>query len=452
MKKSLDTFRQIADSLLSAEQTQPVAPYIPVKELYEKLDLQLGEAVGYDAMTDALQEIVLATPKTGSNAFFNQLFGGRNDKAVLGELLSVLLNNSMYTYKAGGPMIGIEKEIIRNIASLIGWDEMAEGTLAPGGSMTNLMGMLMARDQHNKDIRYKGVQEQLMVYTSEASHYSTPKNAAFAGIGRDQVSMIRTNSKGEMDVDHLQKVIVEDIEKGLQPVLVNATSATTVLGAYDPLDSIADICEQYNIWLHVDAAYGGSVMFSDKYKHLIQGAHRANSFSINAHKMLGTPLSCSIILARNGQHLHDTFSNDASYLYQTHDDDMNPGKISMQCGRRNDALKFWTLWKSVGTKGLGKIVDQQFALADHARDYIRANDDYQLYSFDDTIGICFNYKNYDPIELCNQLYLQEQLMVGYGSFNGDTFIRLVTVNYNNEMADIDKFFQKLETFADTHMK
>lgn len=452
MKKSLDTFRQIADCLLSAEQIQPVAPYIPVNELYEKLDLQLGDAVGYDAMADALQEIVLATPKTGSNAFFNQLFGGRNDKAVLGELLSVLLNNSMYTYKAGGPMIGIEKEIIRNIASLIGWDEMAEGTLAPGGSMTNLMGMLMARDHYNKDIRYKGVQEQLMVYTSEASHYSTPKNAAFAGIGRDQVRMIRTNSKGEMNVNHLQKVIVEDIENGLKPALVNATSATTVLGAYDPLNSIADICEQYNIWLHVDAAYGGSVMFSDKYKHLIQGAHRANSFSINAHKMLGTPLSCSIILARNGQHLHNTFSNDASYLYQTHDDDMNPGKISMQCGRRNDALKFWTLWKSVGTKGLGEIVDQQFALADHARDYIRANDDYQLYSFDDTIGICFNYKNYDPIELCNQLYLQEQLMVGYGSFNGDTFIRLVTVNYNNETADIDKFFQKLETFADTHMK
>jgi sulfinoalanine decarboxylase/sulfinoalanine decarboxylase/aspartate 1-decarboxylase len=163
--------------------------------------------------------------------------------------------------------------------------------------------------------------------------------------------------------------------------------------------------------------------------------------------MLGTPLTCSIILVNDKKQLHDSFSNDADYLYQTDGDDFNLGKTSFQCGRRNDALKFWTLWKSVGKIGLEKIVDQQFDLADVALDYIRSNPDYTLYSFDDSISICFNYKNVDPIALCTDLYEYQITVVGFGSFNDETFVRLVTINANNEKHDILNFFKVLEEFV-----
>ena len=121
-------------------------------------------------------------------------------------------------------------------------------------------------------------------------------------------------------------------------------------------------------------------------------------------------------MVKDKKHLHDSFSNVASYLYQTDQDEFNLGKMSLQCGRRNDALKFWTLWKSVGTEGLRRIVDHQFDLADYGRDYVRNHPDYTLYSHDETIAICFNYKDIPARVICTQLYEHAELLVGYGAF------------------------------------
>ena len=181
---------------------------------------------------------------------------------------------------------------------------------------------------------------------------------------------------------------------------------------------------------------------------IIKGFERSDSFSYNAHKMLGTPLTCSIILVRDKKNLGASFSNEASYLYQTDGDDFNLGKTSFQCGRRNDALKFWTLWKSCGTSGLEKIIDQQFELADVARDYVNSNSDYTVYSYEDSVSICFNYKNIDPIDLCTALYEHQITVVGFGSFHDEVFIRLVTINANNQADDILNFFKVMEEFAE----
>ncbi len=288
----------------------------------------------------------------------------------------------------------------------------------------------------------------MVIYTSKESHYSNAKNASFAGIGKRNIRYIQADSDGKMIPEKLEEQIIEDISNGFIPTYVNVTAGTTVLGAFDPINKIADITEKYKIWLHVDGAYCGSVIFSKTFKHLVDGIERSDSFSYNAHKMLGTPLTCSIILVKDKKHLHDSFSSDADYLYQTDGDDFNLGKTSFQCGRRNDALKFWTLWKSVGTNGLNQIVDQQFELADVARDYIKSNPDYTLYSFDDSISICFNYKNIDPMTLCTALYEHQITVVGFGSFNDDTFVRLVTINANNKKHDILNFFKVLEEFVE----
>jgi len=450
MESELEMFKEIVADLLLDEQVAPVSEVIPPDKLHTRLSIGLQEEPMSDlAFKKVLKEIVLKTPKTNSKRFFNQLFGGRQPKAVLGELLSVVLNNSMYTYKVAGPQVGIEKELINKSAALMGYDtDKVGGTFAAGGSMSNFMALLMARDKFDIRIRAQGVKRKMIVYTSSASHYSVPKNAAFAGIGRQQVRYIDTNEQGEMIVQDLRLQIEKDLKKGNAPFFINATAGTTVLGAFDPIEEIANIAEKYNLWLHVDGAYCGSVIFSRKYQHLIKGVNRANSFNYNAHKMLGTPLSCSLLLVKDKADLYASFANEANYLYQTDQDEFNLGKTSLQCGRRNDALKLWTLWKAVGSKGLEAIVDQQFHLADVAREYIQSNKDYTLYSFDDSISVCFNYKGIDAKELCTSLYENHELLVGFGSFQEDTFVRLVTINSTNKAADILNFFKNLEAEAE----
>ncbi|NNE27416.1 MAG: aminotransferase class V-fold PLP-dependent enzyme [Saprospiraceae bacterium] len=448
MKEELDVFNRIAQALLEDEQKEPVLTPIPIEEVYNRLDLRLEEnGIDEKRFEKALKDLVLNTPRTTTNHFFNQLFGGRNGKATLGELLVVLLNNSMYTYKVGGPMIAMEKELIRNIGLLAGYGENAFGTIATGGSMTNYMAMIMARDQYDLNIRLDGVKRDLVMYTSQECHYSIKKNAAFGGIGRSNVRYIATNEKGEMLVEALEQQIQKDKAEGKAPFFINATIGTTVLGAIDPLRDIAEVAKRHGIWLHADAAFYGSFIFSKKNNHLADALELTDSFSMNAHKMLSTPITCSFILAKNKKAFYDSFNSDADYLFQGNGDDWNPGKVSFQCGRRNDALKFWCLWKSVGTSGLGRMVDNEIYLANTARDYIRNHPDYTLHNFDDSITVCFNYKGIPADKLCDALYESKELMVGYGRFREVEFVRFVTVNSSNTKEDILHFFTTLEKIA-----
>lgn len=450
MQEDLQLFQELSQKLIAHEEETGVVKPIKAEKLLDILDLNLNtEGINQEAFESLIEQVVLSTPRTSTRLFFNQLFGGRNCKGTLGELLAVMLNNSMYTYKVGGPQVGIEKVIISKVCEMLNFGKNADGTFPPGGSMSNFMAMLMARDAFNREIKFEGVSEKMVIYTSSASHYSITKNAMFGGIGINQIRKIEVDEFGKMRPEALQHQIEIDIKAGLKPFFVNATAGTTVLGAFDDINAIHDITKNYkNLWLHVDGAYCGSVIFSNSYKHLVDGVEKADSFSFNAHKMLNVPLSCSILITKEKHNLKHSFACEADYLYQTEGDDYNLGKISLQCGRRNDALKFWTLWKSVGTAGLENMVDHQFQLAETARNYVKNHPEYELYSFEDSISICFNYKNVDPKDLCNSLYEDGKLMVGYGEFKGKVFVRLVTINSNNENDDILNFFKVLETYVE----
>ena len=448
MDEELEFFNEIAQKLLISEQKNPVVKPVPTHQVIDELDINFkDQGIEDDEWKELIEKMINFTPKTASKLFFNQLFGGRQPKAVFGDLLAVMLNNSMYTYKVAGPQAGIEKTIMKKVVQLAGYPDLADGTIAPGGSMCNFMALVMARDSVVKDTPNAGVNSKMTMYTSKESHYSIPKNAAFAGIGRDQVRFIKTNKKGEMDTNHLNDTILEDKNQGYTPFFVNATAGTTVLGAFDDIEAIHHVCKKHNLWLHIDGAYCGGVIFSKKYKSLVNGIELSDSFSFNAHKMLGTPLSCSIIIAKDKSYLSKSFSNDADYLYQTNTDDFDLGKTSLQCGRRNDALKFWTLWKSIGNNGLEKLVNQQFYLADIAREYIKNHPDYTLYSYENSISICFNYKDIPANEICTLLYEEAQAMVGYGKFESTEFVRLITINANNSETDILHFFKEFEEGA-----
>ena len=445
----LNTFNSLAKDIISDWSKNGIAKRVDPKNLLNKFGIKLSKTgTSENHLIETLKELALYTPKTSGKLFFNQLFGGINSKAVLGDLLAVILNNSMATYKIAGPMIEIEKEIIRKVAKLISYPDTFGGTIPTGGSMSNFMAIIIARDKKRPATIEDGITENMVFYTSESSHYSMSKNASFSGIGKNNVKYIETNERGEMISKKLNETIQSDLKKGLIPFLVNATIGSTVMGANDPINEISKICKKFNLWLHLDGAFAGSIIFSKKYKHLVNGIQYSDSFCFNPHKTLGTPLSTSVFIVKNKQDLYNSFNQKADYLYQTEDNDYNLGQMSFECGRRNNALKFWTLWKYNGTDGISKMVDHNYSLADFARNYITNNPDYKLYSYENSLSICFNYKNIDPKILCNELYNHNQLMVGYGSHKNKEFVRLVSINRENTKNDILNFFKVLEKFVE----
>jgi len=449
IKEDLHFFNELINELINDELINPVATVIPPDELHSKFDLELKStpAIAEDFKKE-LKKLVLNTPKSSSKLFFNQLFGGRHSKAILGDLLAVMLNNSMATYKIAGLQVGVEKEIIKQVNTLIGYPKGCGGTFPTGGSMSNFMSLIMARDKKDKEIRNKGMQGKLIAYTSENSHYSIAKNASFAGIGKENIRYIKSNEKGQMDIACFKKQVEEDLVNGLSPFYLNATAGTTVLCAFDKISELAPICQRHNIWIHLDGAFGGTVIFSEKHKYLVRGIELTDSFCFNAHKTLGAPLSTSVLVVKEKKDLYNSFNNDANYLYQTDDENYNLGQTSFECGRRNNALKLWTMWKAIGTDGIAKIIEHEFSLADSARNYVKANADYTLYSFEDSLSVCFNYKDFDAKDLCTKLYEKNKVMVGFGSFHENAFVRLVTINGENSEIDILNFFKVLEEFVE----
>ncbi len=446
--EDLKIFNELIEGFLRDEINNPVSEVISIAEIESKLDLSLGEK-GTDTskFKSELNKLILSTPKSSSKLFFNQLFGGRHSKAVLGDLIAVFLNNSMATYKIAGPQVGVEKEILKQVCKLIGYNSDSGGTFPTGGSMSNFMSLIMARDKADTRIKDHGINQRLLAYSSETAHYSMAKNASFAGIGKKNVRYIKSNEKGQINVSLFKKQVEEDLANGFLPFYLNATAGTTVLCAFDNITKLFPICNQHNIWLHLDGAFGGSVIFSAKHKHLVESISETNSFCFNAHKTLGAPLSTSVLVVKNQEDLYNSFANEATYLYQTHDDNFNLGQTSFECGRRNNALKLWTMWKAIGTNGIADIVDHEFNLSQFAYNYVKTNSNYTLYSFTNSLSVCFNYKDIDPVDLCSKLYTKNKLMVGFGSFNNNVFVRLVTINAENREEDILSFFKILEDFV-----
>ncbi len=426
------------------EGSEPVAAYRSPKELHEELDLGLSaEGTADEVLFEALRSILARTPRTTSTRFFNQLFGGRGDIGTIGELLAALLNSSMYTFKAGGPQVLIERELTRRMARLAGFEE-GEGIFTPGGSMSNFTGMLLARNVHQPRAREEGVGGRRMtVYASQLCHYSIPKNAGMLGIGRENVRRIATDERGRMLPDALRRAIGEDRSAGCDPFLIVGTCGTTVLGAFDPVEELVEIAREEGLWLHLDAALGGSLLLSDRARGLLAGCEAADSMTWNAHKLLGVPLSASVILTRQKGHLFGSLSQKASYLFQSDEDDYDLGTRSIQCGRRNDALKLWAVWKSQGDRGLATRVDRLLELARYAAARIRDIKGLVLAKDPESVTVCFEVEGRRSEEVCELLRREQRALVGYGIVDGRRVIRLACVTDDIEESDLEVFFEEV---------
>ena len=273
----------------------PLQPDTAVRTLSLDLPAQ-GRAL--DDVLAALGDVLAATPNTAGGRFWNQLFGGREAAATIADMLASLANNSMYTYKVAGPMVLIENLVLARMAEIAGFAG-GEAVLAPGGSLSNLAALLVARNVASPDARGYGLNASTgRVYTSEEAHYSIRKAAMIAGIGREHVQKVAVDRAGRMDPADLDRQLSRDRALGLVPIQVVATAGTTVRGAFDPIDALADVCATHGVWLHVDGAFGGSMLLSAQTRGLLAGLDRADSFVWDAHKLMGVPLLCSAVFVR----------------------------------------------------------------------------------------------------------------------------------------------------------
>lgn len=421
-----------------------MAPYVPPEAL-EELDLAIG-AKGADRaeLLSMLDEVLRITPRSGSKRFANQLFSGREPTGTMVEILTVLLNNSMYTYKAAGVQVAIERLMARHMAERVGYPD-GEGVFTPGGSMSNYCAVLIALGRKLPSYRDSGLDgRRYTLYTSEQSHYSIPKCAAMAGVGRENVRAVECDTEGRMLPDALRRHMERDAADGCIPFMVNATSGTTVLGAFDPLRELAPIAHEHGAWFHVDGAFGGTALLSDDLSVRCDGSELSDSFTWDAHKMMGMPLTCSVILTKEQNLLREAFDQDASYLYQeTEEESLNHGRMSLQCGRRNDSLKLWAAWKRLGDRGYAERVEHQRGLALHAASIIRDDPAMILSKEPQWVNVCFEVTGKGSREICNRLRREQRLLVGYAEVDGRWVIRIPFINADLTERDVEEMIDEI---------
>ena len=439
---------ELVQSLLQSETERPVRQTLDPVKAVDDLGLMIpAGGLTIEETIDKLRSVVFGTPVTTGTGFYNQLFGGREPVAVLAEMLAAVLNTSMYTYKAAGVQVILEQILLDKMAALAGMTG-GDGLFTPGGSMSNLAAMIIARNEKVGGTREEGLPGgRHMMYASAESHYSVRKNAGLIGLGRENVRKVPVDSAGRMIPEELERMIKEDRERGNHPTMVITTSGTTVMGAFDPIKPIVEIGHRHDLWVHVDGAFGGSALLSKEHAALMEGIGLADSLTWDAHKMMGVPLICSVMLTREPGLTSKHFDEAATYLFQQDEDRLNPGTRSLQCGRRNDALKLWAAWQHLGDSGYEKRLHRQMELAAHFRDRVSRDPELTLSFEPKWINVCFEVTGKPSDKICDLLDKHQLAKLGWGIVFGRRVIRMVCVNPALSEADLDELLANVKLVA-----
>uniref|UniRef100_A0A8D0PJU4 Glutamate decarboxylase like 1 n=1 Tax=Sus scrofa TaxID=9823 RepID=A0A8D0PJU4_PIG len=251
----------LALALAGAQLTVPllnlqVCEWQPPEQLKQLLDLELRDTgEPHNRLLELCQDVIRYSVKTNHPRFFNQLYAGLDYYSLVARFMTEALNPSVYTYEVSPVFLLVEEAVLKKMIEFIGWKE-GDGIFNPGGSVSNMYAMNLARYKYCPDIKEKGLSglPRLILFTSAECHYSMKKAASFLGIGTENVCFVETDGRGKMIPEELEKQVWQARREGAAPFLVCATSGTTVLGAFDPLNEIADICERHGLWLHVDVS------------------------------------------------------------------------------------------------------------------------------------------------------------------------------------------------------
>ena len=363
----------------------------------------VDEPGGIDAVIEAINGYLDTSVNTGHPGFVRAFWGPSEPASIVASLLSDVRNTTMHSFAVAPSATIVETEMIKAISNLAGFP--GYGIFTTGGSNSNEMGFLCAREDALPGSAITGLSGQnLRAFTSSEAHYSVDAAANMIGIGTDALIRIPCID-GQMDPLALDKAIIQEKQNGNLPFIILSTAGTTVRGSFDDVNAISEIAQKYGIWHHVDAAWGGAVLFSKKHRNLLNGIEKADSFAFDAHKMIGSSMVCSAFLVQDESILPRTMShtNQGDYLFDDQNKELSLGRISPQCGRRADALKLWFSWLELGKKGLGERVDSCIDVASHLANLVEESSQLSLISHSFS-NVCIRFTSHpdETIEEGNQ--------------------------------------------------
>ncbi len=363
--------QEVADWItgyLTSVSEYPVLAQVQPGEIRSRLPLQLPEAgESFPAIFRDFEELVLpGVTHWNHPGFFAYFSITGSAPGVLGEMLASALNINAMVWRSSPVGTELEEHVLAWLRDLLGLPEEFDGTINDTASSSSLYALAAAREAKLPETGAHGLcgEPPCRFYASEQSHASIDKAVITLGFGRNGIRKIPTDEAFRMDPAELRKAVEEDLEAGIKPLGVIATLGTTATTSVDPIAQIVDVAKEYDLWVHVDAAYGGPAAAAEEFRPLFSGWERADSVVVNPHKWLFTPIDCSVLYVRDPEQLRRAFSLTPEYLTTAETGvARNLMDYGMSLGRRFRSLKLWFVLRYFGAEGIRDRIRQHVAMA-----------------------------------------------------------------------------------------
>ncbi len=469
---NLDLFNTILEKAYTLKDEKKITDPKTARQLRGSFDFELTETPMKDMgqKKELLLNIIKESVNTQSPRFLNQLYGGTSDVTWLGELLTAVLNTSMATYEIAPLFTLMEKELIKAMNDKVCFKEM-DGIMVPGGSYANMYAIHCARLAKDKENKTKGLfgRKPYVAFVSKAAHYSTEKAMNLLGFGVERLITVNTDSDHRMKIDSLEEAIVKSQQDGFEPFCIVSTAGTTVWGSFDPILEIQNLSTKYNLWHHVDAAWGGLALWSDKKdESFYKGLDQVDSITLDFHKLMASSLTKAIYICSRPEIFYEASSGGGSeYIFHSKkEDEMNDtGVYALQCGRKVDSLSLWLQWKFNGGEQFSNKFKELEKVRDYTVDKIKEKPaDFKILHDPEFMNICFQVlpKDFDkdsPIpysynqEIRSELMKRGNFMVNFSkSEEHGTFFRLVLNHWLVSESIIDEFLKELLDIKEALLK
>jgi L-2,4-diaminobutyrate decarboxylase len=367
--------------------------------------------------------------------------------AAAGELAVGLTNQSMDAFDASPAATFVEDHLVGWLAREHGLGEHGSGVMTMGGTASNLLGLLLARDRAGEHVRRDGLPPNAWrIVASEASHDSIRRSAALLGLGTEAVIGVETDRTGAMSMEAFDDATLDQ-----HVIAVVGTAGTTDLGAIDPLDALADRAKQRGAWFHVDAAVGSGLVLSPRHRPRLKGIERANSVTADLHKLWWQPFSASALLVPDVAVLK-AVHHASVYLNRPEDEaegQLNLVGRSLDTSRRFDALKVLIALKATGRTRLAEMIDQILELARYAADAIERRPELELLTRPTTVMVAFRHTGDDDtnIRIHRDLFDSGRAVIGRTRVKGCVSLKLTLLNPHTTPRDIDALLDEIVSAA-----
>ena len=359
---------------------------------------------------------------------------------ALGGLVSDILNNGMAVYEMGAAANILEIKCIDLIKEKMGFGEKAGGFLTSGGTLANLTALLTARSMVvEEDIWNESYSKKYAIMVSDQAHYSVERAVKIMGLGSEGLIKLPVNDKFQVDIVKARQIFNVKRTQGIEIFALIGSACSTATGSYDKLNEIADLAEEKGIWFHVDGAHGAAVVFSDLYKNLVSGIHRADSVILDIHKMMMSPTLATAVIYKNQLHGLNTFNQKAEYLYNATEDLQwfDSGKRTFECTKLMMAVKFMAMYLRSGSSGFQENVDQLYTITKKFAQTLEGDKEIELLLSPQANILCFRFinerLNEEKSNRCNQFIRESILHQGrfyivQTSIHGKHYLRTAIMN------------------------